>query len=58
VQYSGTQKVGFVGSIAYHFANILRSVAKEKGYEITVIERSPILRLVRYHSRIDFGISE
>lgn len=56
VQYSGTNRVGFVGSIAYHFSGILRSVAEEKGYEITVIERSPILRLVSYHSRIVFGI--
>ncbi len=41
--------VGFVGSIASNFKNILRLIAKEKGVEINKIISNPIDELVKYH---------
>lgn len=43
-------KVNFVGSIAWHFAEILRDVAGEKGIEIGKIEKSPMPGLVEYYA--------
>jgi glucosamine kinase len=41
--------VGFVGSIAGHFGDVLNKVAKEKGVTIGKIITSPIDELVKYH---------
>ncbi|MFI5163842.1 MAG: hypothetical protein ACHQHP_01195 [Bacteroidia bacterium] len=41
--------VGFVGSVAFNFKNILFSVAKENGVTISKIISSPINELVKYH---------
>jgi N-acetylglucosamine kinase-like BadF-type ATPase len=41
--------VGFVGSIAFYFRNILKEVAKEKGVTITKIIETPIDELVKFH---------
>ncbi len=41
--------VGFVGSVAENFKNILFSVAKEKEVTISKIIQSPIDELVKYH---------
>lgn len=41
--------VGFVGSIAGHFGDVLQKVAKEKGVRINKIINSPIDELVKYH---------
>lgn len=41
--------VGFVGSIAGHFDNVVRKVAREKGVIISKIISSPIDELVKYH---------
>lgn len=41
--------VGFVGSIAGHFGDVLHEVAKEKGVKINKIINSPIDELVKYH---------
>lgn len=41
--------VGFVGSVAFHFQNILTEVAKEKNVRLEKIIESPIEDLVKYH---------
>lgn len=41
--------VGFVGSIASNFKNILYTVAKENGVTINKVIRNPIDELVKYH---------
>lgn len=43
-------KVNFVGSIAWHFADILRNVASKRGIEIGKIEKSPMPGLVEYYA--------
>ncbi len=45
-------KVNFVGSIAWYFADILRQVAQRKGIEIGEIEQSPMPGLVEYYNKI------
>lgn len=42
-------KVHFVGSVAWHFASILREVAATKGIAIRKIEQSPMPRLIDYY---------
>ena len=44
--------VGFVGSVAANFKNILYSVAKENGVTINKIISSPIDELVKYHLKL------
>ncbi|MDO5524037.1 MAG: ATPase [Bacteroidia bacterium] len=41
--------VNFVGSVAFHFAGILREAADEKDIEIGKIEKSPMSGLVKYY---------
>ena len=43
------EKVGFIGSIAYYFQDILRKVAEEQHYQIEKIEKSPMAGLVEFH---------
>lgn len=43
-------KLGFVGSIAYHFRDILDRVANKYDMEIASIAKCPIDNLVAYHS--------
>lgn len=43
--------LNFTGSIAYHFAEILKIVAAEKGYEIGKITQSPVEGLIEYYSK-------
>ena len=52
IKYDNHQslKLGFVGSIAYHFSTILHSVAKKYNMEIQNIAKCPIDNLVMYHS--------
>lgn len=45
-------KVNFVGSIAFYFADILRKVANEKGIEIGKIEKSPMPGLIEYYNTL------
>lgn len=52
LQYQGVKRIGFVGSVAYHFSSILTSVAQRYGYEVSVIAQRPMDELVRYHRRI------
>jgi hypothetical protein len=42
--------LGFVGSIAYFYRDILEEVAEKHGMEIKKITRCPIEELTQYHS--------
>lgn len=42
--------VNSVGSIGFYYQNILRDAAKEKGYQIGTIIKSPIEGLIAFHS--------
>lgn len=44
------KKLNFTGSIAYHYAEILRDVAAQNGYEIGKITQSPLEGLAEYHN--------
>ena len=52
IKYDNYQsyKLGFVGSIAYHFRDILAKVAKKYDMEIANIAKCPIDNLVAYHA--------
>ncbi len=49
--YSGAHflPVGFIGSIAYHFSDILRDAVSTEGYKVDKITKSPIEGLIKYH---------
>lgn len=49
-----TKKVGFVGSIAYIFQDIIKEELEKQGYELSHIIKSPIQELVEYHRRTNF----
>lgn len=42
-------EVSFTGSIAYHFAKILREAAESQGYRVTSISETPMGGLIDYH---------
>ena len=46
---AGNLPIGFVGSIAYHYRDILHDVAEGLGYHLSVVEKSPADGLLRYH---------
>lgn len=41
--------VHFVGSIAFHFKDILKKVAESNGCELGVVDKNPVYRLLDYH---------
>lgn len=43
--------IGFIGSIAYHFANILTEAATALGYIQPIILQSPLNSLINYHQQ-------
>ena len=43
------EPVGFIGSIAYHYRDILKEVADDLGYRISTIQKSPAEGLLSYH---------
>ncbi|MCM1290315.1 MAG: ATPase [Prevotella sp.] len=45
--------VGFTGSIAYHFSDILREAVSAQGYEVSTVSKSPIDGLILYHTSHD-----
>ncbi len=51
LRYEGAKNlpVGFIGSIAFYFQDILKKVAKDKGFEIGKIIRNPLESLTEYH---------
>ncbi|WP_299758966.1 hypothetical protein [uncultured Pontibacter sp.] len=54
VKYEGYQvlPVNFVGSIAYHFSDILKQVAKKYGLHVETILQSPSEGLIKYHQEL------
>jgi len=44
-------QVGFVGSIAYYYRDVLASVAKKENIQIGTILKSPLEGLIAYHSK-------
>lgn len=49
-QYEGCRTIGFVGSIACVYEDEIREAANYYGYEIGMILKEPIDRLVEYHA--------
>jgi len=47
--------IGFVGSVASYFEEILRDVAKYHGLTVSKVLQKPIQRLVEYHEEVDLG---
>lgn len=46
---SRSLSIGFVGSIASAFEDVLREVLKERGMQVSVIVRNPLEKLADYH---------
>lgn len=42
--------IGAIGSIAYHYRDLLREVAEEEGYTLGKVAKSPMEGLVTFHS--------
>lgn len=51
VKESAPLDVGFVGSMASIYENILREVMQERGFNVSAIIKKPIERLVEFHSK-------
>lgn len=45
-------KVNAIGSVAFHFADLLRQAARTEGYEMGMISQSPMDGLVKYHQSV------
>ncbi|HQF12106.1 MAG TPA: hypothetical protein PKV22_07560, partial [Paludibacteraceae bacterium] len=43
-------ELGFVGSVAYHFADILQTIAHERHFKIIEIAQNPMKGLVKFHA--------
>lgn len=43
-------KVGFIGSVAYYFSDVLEIVASERKISILKIEKNPISGLIQFHA--------
>jgi glucosamine kinase len=41
--------IGFVGSVAFHFREVLDKVAASKGVKVSIVDPSPSEALVKYH---------
>lgn len=52
--YSGSHSLplSFTGSIAWHFADILREAAENQGFKIGKIEKSPMEGLICFHTSL------
>ncbi|MCX6272404.1 MAG: hypothetical protein NTU44_14555 [Bacteroidetes bacterium] len=46
--------IGFTGSVAFHFQDLLKTATSEQGIEISMVLASPIEGLVRYHTPSDW----
>jgi glucosamine kinase len=46
--------IGFAGSIAYHFKDVLNKVAESKGLKIAIIDPNPSEALLKYHMEKEF----
>lgn len=56
LKYKNAKSVplGFVGSIAYHFRDVLHKVAESKGLKVSLIDPSPSEALVNFHLEKEF----
>jgi hypothetical protein len=43
-------KIGFIGSVAYFFQDVLEIVASERKVTILKVEKNPMSGLISYHS--------
>ena len=43
--------VHFVGSMAYHYEELLDEAAKAEGFQLGTVMKSPMEGLIRYHSK-------
>jgi N-acetylglucosamine kinase-like BadF-type ATPase len=43
------EKLGFIGSIAYYFQDLIKEIIQEKGYELYKIMKNPMPGLIEYH---------
>ncbi|MCK4751004.1 MAG: hypothetical protein KAT15_28290, partial [Bacteroidales bacterium] len=50
-----TYKIGFAGSVAYHFSNILTEMLQKHGLKYSQIIASPIDGLVEFHMQVASG---
>jgi len=50
--HSDVRTIGAVGSIAYHYQALFGEVAQRKGYHLSVVMKSPIDGLIRFHSSL------
>jgi len=46
---AATLPINFTGSIAYYFKEVLNESAKENGYEVGILEKNPMDRLIQFH---------
>lgn len=51
-QYDEGLPIGFVGSVAYHFSDILESVLRDNGMSARTVVQSPMEGLIDYHKKI------
>ncbi|WP_018463870.1 hypothetical protein [Segatella paludivivens] len=49
--YSEVRKIGFIGSVADVFSDILKEVCQEYGFEVSRISQSPITGLLDYYRK-------
>ena len=49
IQRHNNFKLNFVGSIAYHYQDVLRMVCRMHGYEVDKVVKQPINELKKYH---------
>ena len=45
------QKVHFIGSVAFHYKEVLAEAAQETGIQLGTIIKSPMEGLIKYHSQ-------
>jgi N-acetylglucosamine kinase-like BadF-type ATPase len=48
--HSEETALGFIGSVAYHFADILQTIARERHFKIVDIAQHPMKGLVKFHA--------
>ena len=51
--YNEVSKIGFIGSVAVAFSDILKGVCNEYGFEVSRIDQSPVSGLLDYYSKLN-----
>ena len=49
--YNEVRKIGFIGSVADVFSDILKEVCEEYGFEVSRINQSPVTGLLDYYRK-------